>query len=157
MWHAAQSSSRPTHEEIDGVMETEWKVLIPTLRSMQAGLRGERRPYRYRGVRIELALVRTLRENASEEAFHGRRARPIQRQSLVFARRDEHRDLHVHAVVSVPAVQERRDQHLAVSNHVDRDGCGDILIRVRVPLLLRLLAREPDRRGRAGSVLPARR
>src|SRR5262245_1818149 len=120
-------------------------------------LRGERLPYRYRGVRIELALVRTPRENASEEAFHGRRARPIQRQSLVFARRDEHRDLYLHAVLSVPAVQERRDQRLVVSNHVGRDGCGDVLIRVCVPLLLCCLARQPDRRCRAGSVLPARR
>src|SRR5262245_56909876 len=46
---------------------------------------------------------------------------------------------------------------MAVSNHVGRDGCGDILIRVRVPLLLWLLALQTYRTCRAGSVLPARR
>jgi len=29
MWHAAQSPLRPTHEEIDGVTETELKGMIP--------------------------------------------------------------------------------------------------------------------------------
>ena len=40
----------------------------------------------------------------AEEAFHGRRTCGIQRQSLVLARRDEHRDLHVHTDLSVSEV-----------------------------------------------------
>src|SRR5439155_15150436 len=53
--------------------------------------------------------------------------------------------------------REWRGQPLAVSSHVGRDGRRDVLIRVRVLLLLRLIAWRPDRRCRAGSVLPSRR
>src|SRR5687767_5952907 len=99
----------------------------------------------------------TASDDERRRDFHGRRSCRSQRQSLVSARRVEHRDLHVPAVLPVSEVCERRGQCLAVSNHVDRDGCGDVFIRVRVLLLLRRLAWRPDRRCRAGSLLSSRR
>jgi hypothetical protein len=48
-------------------------------------------------------------------------------------------------LLPVSEVRERPSRRLAVSNHVDRDGCGDIFIRVRVLLLLRRLAWRPNR------------
>ena len=56
------------------------------------------------------------------------------------ARHDEHRDLHVHADLSITEIRERADERLAVSGHVTRDGRGDVLSPVRVRLLIRLLA-----------------
>ena len=44
-----------------------------------------------------------------------------------------------------PRFEKRRDQRLAVSSHVGRDGRGDVLIRVRVLALLPFLAWQPDR------------
>ena len=42
-------------------------------------------------------------------------------------------------------VRERPDKRFTVSSRLNRDGCGDVLIRVRVLLLLLLVARQPDR------------
>jgi hypothetical protein len=53
---------------------------------------------------------------------------------------DEHRDFHIHAVLSVPEVRERHNQPLIVSVHTDRDGCRGVLIRVRDAPLLPVLA-----------------
>jgi hypothetical protein len=90
--------------------------------------------------------------------FRGRRSRRVQRESLVLARRDEHRDLHVHAGLPLPAGRQRRGRRRAVPGRVGRDGRGDVLVRVLVALLLRLVARRrPDRRRRAGPVLPSSR
>ena len=56
----------------------------------------------------------------SREAFYGSIAR--------IARHDEHRDLHVHADLSITEIRERADERLAVSGHVTRDGRGDVLV-----------------------------
>ena len=50
----------------------------------------------------------------------------------------------VHADLSVSEVREWRGQCLAFSSHLGRDGPGHVLIRVRILLLLRLLACRPD-------------
>ena len=77
------------------------------------------------------------------EAFDERRCCRSQRHPVVYARRDEHRDLHFHAVLSVPEVRERQDQPRIVSGDTDCDGCRDLLARVRDFALLLVFALLP--------------
>lgn len=75
----------------------------------------------------------------------GRRSCCSQCQSIVSACGLEHRYLHVPAVLPVPEVSQRRCRPLVVPSDFDRDGCGHLLLRIRLILLLRRLARRPDR------------
>jgi len=77
------------------------------------------------------------------EAFDGRRCCRSQRHPLVYARRDKHRDLHLHAVLPVPEVRERQDQSRVVPGHTHRDGCRDLLTGVRDVALLPVFAWGP--------------
>jgi len=74
------------------------------------------------------------------ETFDERRSCRSQRYPIVYARRDEHRDLHLHAVLSVPEIRERQDQSRVVPGHADCDGCRDVLTRVRDIALLPVFA-----------------
>ena len=102
-------------------------------------------------------LSRGLHEHCElrrgEERSHGERSCRSQCQSVVSARGVEHRDLHVPVVLSVSEVRRRPGRRLCVSSHVDHDGCGNVLVRVLVLLLLRRLAGRPDRRCRTRPVL----
>ncbi len=73
-----------------------------------------------------------------------RRSCGSRRHPDVYARRDEHRDLHLHAVLSVPEVRERQDQSHLVPGHTDCDGCRDLLTRVRDVALLPVFAGRMD-------------
>src|SRR5688500_2785149 len=92
-----------------------------------------------------------------KEKSHGRRTCRSQRQPVVPARRVEHRDLHLPAVLPVPEVRERRGRRLSVPGRAGRDGRGDVLVRLLVVLLLRRFAGRSDRRHRARAVFAQRR
>jgi hypothetical protein len=70
-------------------------------------------------------------EPGREESDERRSCRS-QRQSLVFARRNKHRNVHIHADFPVPEVCEWLHPSTAVSSHAGCDGLIDVLMRVAV-------------------------